>query len=367
MEFMFDYVRLPKNQKMLIDINSAAKRLFYKLRDLDIDTIDISDYNKRYLGDKLAGLKAILQNCTYILSWSIANSDIPISRFVFLEYGGGSGMLCLLAKELGVGTVIYNDIYDISCSDAKCIAESIGEKADYYVQGNIDDVLNFLRTNDINCDAVASSNVIEHIYDIESFFRKIAFLSDGPLTVVMSSPANTFNLFIRWIDMKKQLEAENKDREKKWGHKGTDCLQAYLKVRKEIIYEYLQELNKKLTEEEIMQLSRNTRGMIKADIRNCVDGYLATGKLPKKPSHPTNTCDPLTGNWAEHLMDPYHLASILSNAGFEVQVISGFYGHRMNVIKRILFRFLDIVIYIFKKQGIRIAPFYMVCGRRKPI
>ncbi|MBA7485996.1 hypothetical protein ES707_21548 [subsurface metagenome] len=63
----------------------------------------------------------------------------------FLDYGSGSGMLYLLAKQLGIGTVVYNDIYDVSCHDAKIIAKSIGNEADYYVQGNIDDVIIFFR------------------------------------------------------------------------------------------------------------------------------------------------------------------------------------------------------------------------------
>lgn len=64
-------------------------------------------------------------------------------------------------------------------------------------------------------------------------------------------------------------------------------------------------------------------------------------------------------------MDPYYLATILKKLGFKVKVLYGYYGDSKNITKRILGRVLNIVIYIAKKQGIRIAPFYTVYGKIK--
>lgn len=365
LRFIYSHARLPKDRELITGINSAADRLLSKLENLDIDSLDISGYNRRYFGSKLANLDKHLKLCLYILLLSLSNSDIQISRFVFLDYGGGSGILCLLAKELGVGTVIYSDIYDISCNDARNIAKSIGNEADYYINGDIDDVIDFLRKNEINCNVIASYDVIEHIYDIGSFFNKIPILSNGPLTVVVSSGANTFNLLIKKKLMKKQLEVEYKDREDKFNHKDRDCLKSYYKARTEIIYEYLKKLDKEITDKEITQLTQNTRGMVKTDIQRCVYEYLRIGKFPPKPSHPTNTCDPYTGNWTEHLMNPYGLGKILVKKGFKVEILSGYYGMTSkSVIKRFLFYFLNLGIYILKKKSIRLAPFYTIYGKR---
>lgn len=357
MEFMPKFARLPKHHGLLKDINSAASRLFSKLEHLDIRSLDISDYNKRYLGNIVRSTLAVR---SYILSWAVAPANIPLNHFVLLDYGGGTGILALLAKELGIGTVIYNDIYDVSCEDAKVIGDSIGNQADYYVHGDIDDVIEFLRTNSISCNAIASYDVIEHIYDIYEFLKKLTALSNGFLSVVMSSGANIFNPLNRKSIMKKQIEVENKDRERKWGHKERDCLRSYLKVREGMIIEHAPSLS----EEEIRRLARLTRGMIEIDIKQCVDGYLASGQLPSEPDHPTNTCDPYTGNWAERLMDPYHLKDVLSKSGFKVKVLSGYYGRPMNAIKRLLASVLNLTIYCSKKQGIRLAPFYTVYGTR---
>lgn len=364
MKFIYDYARLPRDQKLLTEIHAAANRLFNKMSTLNVAALDISDYNKNYFGSKLARLISALQLYSYILSWSIAKSDVSFDRFVFLEYGGGSGMLSLLAKELDIGTVIYNDIYDVSCRDAKVIAGSIGVEADHYVEGDVDKVISFLKLNNINCNAVGSYDVIEHIYDIKTFFKKISLFSNNPLTIVMSSGANTFNPMIKSTLVKGHLKAEYEDRKKKWGHKERDCLKSYLNVRKEMVYSYLQEFDKSLTEDEIMQLARNTRGMIQVDIWEYVDEYLKAGRFPSCPNHPTNTCDPYTGNWAEHLMNPYYLSNILLQSGFKTEILSGYYGRSQNMIKRFLGSVLNISIYAFKKQGIRIAPFYTVYGRR---
>lgn len=263
MEFMYKYARLPKDYKLLMGINSAASRLFNKLKYLDIYSLDVSDYNKRYLRGYLRNITNTLQLYSYILSWSVAFANVPLNEFVFLDYGGGSGILSLSAKEFNIGTVIYNDIYDISCKDAKVIGESIGNQADYYVCGDVDDIIRFLRTNSISCNAIASYDVIEQIYDIEDFLKKLRFLSDGSLSVVMSSGANIFNPRIRKSIMKKQVEVEYKDREKEGGHKERDCLRAYFKVRKEIILKCCPELTQKGVE----QLAKATRGMMESDIK----------------------------------------------------------------------------------------------------
>lgn len=361
MEFIYNYARLPKDHTLLIDINLAASRLFNKLQYLDINSLDISDYNKRYLCDHLRNIHSTLQKYSYILSWSVTSAVVPLSEFVFLDYGGGSGVSSLLAKEFKIGTVIYNDIYEVSCKDAKVIGESIGNQADYYIHGDIDDVIRFLRTNSISCDAIASYDVIEHIYDIEGFFNNLHLLSNGSLSVVMSSGANNFNPLIRKSLMKKQCEEEFRDREKKWGHKERDCLRAYLEVREEMVLKYAQNLTKK----EVRQLARLTRGMIEVDIKKCVNEYLKTGQFPQEPSHPTNTCDPYTGNWKEHLMDPCWLQDILSKSGFKVEILSGYYGRPKKIIKRPYANFLNLLIYISKRQGIKIAPFFTIYGKKE--
>ena len=357
MKFIFYPAQLPADLELLRAINEGASTLYEKLKVLDRDSLDISDYTRKYVDNHVRTLERTLQKYAYVLAWSLASSISQNCTFV--DYGGGSGILSLLARECGVGTVIYSDIYAVSCRDAKVIGASLQSEADYYVQGNLDDLISFLRDHSLSCDIIASYDVIEHIYDIEGFFTQISEVP-GVMTVVMSSGANKYHPLIRRHIMKKQREVEYTDREAVWGHKERDCTKAYYNVRKEIISRH-----KGFTEKEVEQLARVTRGMIKPDINECVTTYVKTGELPDELDHPTNTCDPYTGNWAEHLINPYHLKDILSQGGFTTEVLPGYYGHYRNRFKRITGRILNVGIYILGRYSMNAAPFFTIYGRRK--
>jgi len=358
MKLIFHPAQLPQDQLLLQYINTAAQRLFDKLKNLDIDSLTISDYTKKYLSTHVSHLERMLQTYSYIMAWSLTSTR---PRCVFTDYGGGAGILSFLAKECGVPTVVYTDIYDVSCRDVRIIGETIHNKPDYYVEGDINDVISFFKTQGLECDVIASYDVIEHIYDIEGFFSKLHDIPGDLLTVVMASGANMYHPLIRRHIMKKQREIEHKNRLEEWGHKKRDSLQAYHTIRKEIIHAY----DGNLTMREVENLARVTRGKIKADILLCVDAYLKTGYIPQELNHPTNTCDPYTGNWAEHLMNPYQLRDILLHSGFDAKLLMGYYGHYRRTIKHILGRILNVAIYLMGKHGIRIAPFFTIYGKRK--
>ncbi|MBW8049402.1 MAG: hypothetical protein FVQ77_03475 [Cytophagales bacterium] len=360
MQFIYPFAHLPKDDQLLININAAATRLHQKLRRLNVDSLNISEYNKRYLGGYLKNIHKTLQRHSYILSWAVATVNIPLNKFVFLDHGGGAGILSLLAKQLNIGTVIYNDIYELSCKDANIIGKTLEIQADYYIPGDIEDVIKVLKKKSISCNAIASNDVIEHIYDIDRFLNNLHLFSDTTMNVALSSNANIYNPLMRRILMKNQRDMEYKDRVKKWGDKQRDTLKAYQKIRKEIIQSYAADLNN----EEVQRLVDTTRGMIVQDIKSCVDNYLKTKQFPPQPKHPTNTCDPYTGNWAEHLMDLDHVVKILVKTGFKVKILPGFYGQYKNFVLRVIGRFLNLIICNSDRFGIKLAPFYTIYGTK---
>ena len=328
----------------------------------------MSDYNTKYLQAKLGKLTSTLQLYSYILSWALAGTGAQRRPVTFLEYGGGLGILSLLAKESNVGVVVYNDIYDVSCSDAEILGSRLEAEADHYVVGDIDDLLQFLSLHQINCDAVGSYDVIEHVYDIRDFFRKLPAVSSGHLTLAMASGANPMNPFIRMRLMKRQLEVENKDQDGSWGQKERDNLKAYRAIRAEIVRLHLRTRGSSLSETQIEEIAVNSRGMIASDIRHAVDNYLATGDLPEPPPHPTNTCDPITGNWAEHLLDPRELVDLLSGYGFAATIRSGYFGSAGWPVARGLGTIANLVIgNLPDSQKLLLAPFYMICGERNSL
>jgi SAM-dependent methyltransferase len=262
MDYLYCRSVLPRDEELLARVNAAAERLGRRIAATDLSSADISDYNKRYHGWMRGDLRTSLQRYAYLLAWSLAGSAKPPGDFVFVDYGGGAGWLALLAKEFGVGTVIYNDIYDVSCRDARTIGRLLEAEAEHYVEGGMAEFATFLKDRRLGCDAVASFDVIEHVYDIEGLFAGLAELSAPPFSLVMASTANPYNPRMRWRMRRHHRQIEYHDQPKQWGDKARDCYRAYYQVRREIIAAKAPELSPKQVEE----LARLTRGLMECDI-----------------------------------------------------------------------------------------------------
>lgn len=364
MEFHYQHALLPADNKVLRDINEASTKLCDKLSRIDINHLNVSDAGRKYFSDQVRNIRSTLRNFSYILSWSTAYSEVLYDEFVFIDHGGGVGVLSLLAKELGIGTVIYNDLWAPYCKDAQIIAEAIkADRADHYILGDTDELVGFLKKNSISCNALASYDVIEHIYDIEAFLVRLSDLSAGPLTVVMASSANPFNPLIRRHHTKFQRKAEYGGREKKQGCREDYLTKAYVIVRREIISKHAPSLS----DAEVRRLAKATRGLIEPGIKEAVDEYLKTTNIPQEPDHPTNTVNPYTGNWAERLHDINHLKEILSNEGFRVDILAGYYANSKtnHLLKRFMGIALNPLIRILKDKGLFFAPFYTIYARKE--
>lgn len=363
--FLYEFAKFPKDQQLLEDVNNAADRLHQKLSNFDVKSTGISPYNQEYFGGLLNFLAESLQLYSYVLIWAVANSGKKREDFVFLDYGGGSGILCLLAKELGLGKVIYTDIYDVSLNDARKLGQHLGLEADDYVLGDVDDTLDFLKQQDIDCDTVATHDVIEHIYDVEDFFEKLPLFSRKKMSIVMLTVANPYNPRLAGRLKGIQRKLEYTDREPEWWHKGRDSLKSYLAIRRKMIAEYLKEKGKSVSDEHLEVLARNSRGKMSHDIYALVDQYLTSGKLPPAPAHPTNTCDPVTGNRAENLVDPRPLAKILQSADFETEIRGGYYWRSPGIVKRIAGRILNWLITNTGFRGLTFSTTLLIYGIRK--
>ena len=114
------------NDEISREISLAKDRLQKKLSALDLGSLGITEYNQRYLGDKLKNIGGVLDLYGYLLRLCLSNSSLPIQQSVFVDYGGGSGVLSYLAKEVGIGKVIYVDIYEGSCNDVEIISKALG-------------------------------------------------------------------------------------------------------------------------------------------------------------------------------------------------------------------------------------------------
>lgn len=358
---LYYYQFAPKlgDSTLMSKLGEAASTLNEKLIGLDLGSIGISDYNQRYFGSILRGLPSALECETHLLLHALAGHPKSLEDFTLVDYGGGSGIFSLLAKQLGLGRVIYTDIYDVSCRDAQILGKHLGIPANDYLCGDIEQLLAQQSQELFKVDAVVSFNVIEHIYDLPAFFERLATNLGKTCSVVMASSANTLNLRTRYLTMKLQRNLEFNDRSRKWGHKNRDSLRAFLTIRKEIIARHFP----KLPMQDVELLARRTRGMMESDILKAVKTYEATGEMPRELDHPTNTCDPMTGNWSEHLLDPYELLDTLEAHGLNGQVLPGYYSRKGSYCKRLVTRMLNILMSQASTLGLRFAPHYMICAR----
>ncbi|MEX2596367.1 MAG: hypothetical protein WEC59_05490 [Salibacteraceae bacterium] len=137
-----------------------------------------------------------------------------------------------MATELGIGKIIYNDIYEVSCNDVKMLSEELKLPIENIISGDVDEIVSFLVANDINPNAIISFDVLEHIYDVETHFKTLGAFASNELRIVYGSGANIRNK--RYVNSvaKYQINIEHNTRKKVSGHKSRDTLESYLDARK---------------------------------------------------------------------------------------------------------------------------------------
>ena len=242
------------------------------------------------------------------------------------------------------------------------LSKAIDVHIEDFVCGDIGELISYLKTNSITINAAVSYDVIEHIYDIKDYLEKLRLLSNSSFRIVFGSGANIKNRSYRRKAMKGHLECEYKDRQLKWGHKERDSLESYFNIRKEIISHY----DPGIEQNEVKKLAKLTRGLIQNDIEKSVDEYREKGDISYRPQHSTNTCDPYTGNWAEHLMDTEWLKRILIKRGFDVKILSGFWVNPGKFDMRIINNLKNKIIKYLGRKALFISPYYVLYADYEP-
>ncbi len=295
------------------EIMKASERLLKKLSVLDVTSLPISEYSKRYLSGIQSSLHTCLTKLNFVMEYATDSMEIH-SDVYFLEYGGGTGLISMLAMEMGLKNVFYNDIYEVSCQDFTVVSKALGYRPVGIICGDTDAVVKAAHDKKILFSIVASYDVIEHIYDPESFYQTLQRAMEENGRIFMGSAANSFNPKIVRELSALHLQVEEQDRPKVWGHKERDSLKSYHGIRESFIAQALKERNISVPPSAIHSMATRTRGLICPLILQKLDQLVANENLSfVDPKFPTNTCDPLTGNWAEHLLDLPKLNQEIAN------------------------------------------------------
>ena len=296
-----------KDFNVYVEYSKKACEFYYdRVKHLQqkVKKLSISEYNQRYLSGK-----PIIEIFRYVeFMWS--TYKYSGSPNVFLDYGGGSGLLGAFVKYLGVENVYYHDIYNVLCEDAKIIANEINIEFNDYICGDLDDVIKYSILNNVYFDAVSSYDVLEHIYDVEDFLERLPQICKRDCFIGMWTTANSYNARIVKDIEAKHYQKEYLGSKNLVGWKERDALLSYIQIREQIIMELVNRQGISISEFDLIRLVRETRGMDKKDMYTHLNKFSIEGIHPKirKDKFPSNTCDPLTGNWAEHLIDFDELA-----------------------------------------------------------
>lgn len=336
-------------------IDSASQRVREKLSALNLKETGISEYNQKYMGQYITNYPFYYGLYKQLFLIAVNELKLPIEKSVFVDYGGGCGILSLLAKEIGFQRVVYNDIYDVSLNDAKLISEAINIRIDNFVLGDINELVDAITQEQLKPNLICSFDVLEHIYNLEEWFSSLSKIGNSFSLVFMTS-ANSYNPFIRKRLMKVQRKAEYEETTEYWGMKKRDTRISFLLARKKIINDVLPNTD----EESLNLLAKQTRGLNQKDIIKVIEEYKATSSISYTIKHPTNTCDPYTGNWSENLINIPSLKSLLNKLGFKTEVVGGLYSHSNNRKLNIAKDILNLIIRRNSKLSLYLSPVYIL-------
>ena len=103
-------------------------------------------------------------------------------------------------------------------------------------------------------------------------------------------------------------------------------------------------------------MAHQTRGLMKEDIITYVTCYSSDNFEKRLPSD-SNTCDPLTGNWAEHLLDFNKIIEITTKS-FKVEIVPGFLSSILFLfVRRVKRNILNLIWSLIPRLGLKFSPF----------
>lgn len=341
--------------KSEILINQAIDNLSVKLRNLDLNKVSISDYNKRYLKDYIDNYEFFMPLYKKLLEKVINKLSKPVQESSFVDYGGGCGILTFLAVELGFKKVIYNDIYEVSTNDVIVMSKEINLNIDEFITGGISQFINFVNEKKIQIDHICSFDVLEHIYDLEYWFSQVKQLPK-PFSLCFMTSANSSNPYVKRKLKKIHYKAEYIGSKNKKGWKERDANLPFVEIRKNIIAEKFNDLD----EQKLLLLAKNTRGLFGEDILKYATEQLEKGTFKDKLTDPTNTCDPYTGNWAEHIIDIKSLKKLIENNKTNVKFTNNFYSYSNNKVFNLPKYIINFMMKILGEQNLFLSPSYTI-------
>lgn len=321
-------------------MKSAIHQLHALLSDIDYERLPISEYNRQYIGRLKPALAYYLNIYSYGITEGLRENQLPLSAITLVDFGGGSGFLSMLAKETGIGRVIYVDLNENSVNTIRLLKEITGIGPDIILHGSSDTLSVWCKEHQIRPEVLIATDLIEHVYDLRILFKELTGVNDR-MKMIFTTASTPFNPYV-----KRRLHRFMDDCE--YGSAETPN---YVTKR----FNYIKKRFPDWKEETVQQWAVQTRGLVYADIEKAI----RENKPPLTDAH--NTCDPETGNWTERILPVKAYRSLLSACGYDVSIRKGFYNSmRPEKWKSSACQLVNFLIRHTGKAGFLIAPFIML-------
>lgn len=334
------------NRMETINYKLATTQLYGKLSKADFSQMPISEYNKEYLKRITPALLYYLDIYTRCFADGLGRCDKPVEELTFVDYGGGSGFLSMLAKQIGIGKVIYIDLNPKSVETITHLTDVAGIGPDVILLGDSADLVKWCKAENIQPELLVATDVIEHIYDLSAFFKDMADINDR-MEMVFTTASTPYNPYVmrRLRRVMRGCETGKLERPN------------YYTKRVEYIRENFPQLGRSGAK----RWAIRTRGLNYADIRMTI----TTNERPLLLDA-YNTCDPETGNWVERILPLKEYKEIAARYDYKVYSGKGFYNtDRPAQWKTIASTLLNEVIKYSGKVGFLFSPFILLSFSRK--
>ena len=314
------------------DIRQAAKTLVSQLKAIDYERLPISKYNKCYIARLKPVLSYYMKIYADCLLKGLESVGSAPKDITFIDYGGGSGFLSMLAKQAGIGRVIYIDLNPDSVDTIRVLKALAGTGPDIILHGDSDTLADWCSANKVKPQLLIATDLIEHVYDLSAFFANLAAI-DNKMQMLFTTASTPFNPYVK----------------RKLHRLMTTWEKEYYALRLHYIHLHFPALSPA----EAKEAARKTRGLTFPHIRKAVEN----GSYPLLKDA-FNTCDPRNGYWTERILPIETYRSLAKPFGYQVQVGKGFYNtDRPNPISALISSGINGLIRISGKAGFLFAPF----------
>lgn len=309
-----------------------------QLQKINPQDLPISDYNRRYLQRMQPLWDYYEEIYSHCLSLMLDRLAMPREDVVMVDYGGGHGALSLLAKEMGVGQVVYIDSNPQCAETVGVLSDQLGLGPDVILQGEADTLRSWCLRDQVRPHCLMGMDVIEHIYCLDDFFSEILRINPG-IEMLFTTGSNPENRRVtrRLHDVMAEDERH------------------YSELRRE----YIRTLFPDLSDEALEQWTRDTRGLTYDDIQRAVES-----QSPNILADPFNTCDPRNGNWTERILPVSDYSQILQQYGHHLDVLPGFHNTHKSASRQRMAAFVNRM--IARSQSIRHAPWIILRSSSRP-